>query len=49
MYRSRLKERLSDRVLSYLSSINEDESIFYYDIIGSEAHVIMLYEQGLLE
>jgi argininosuccinate lyase len=49
MYRSRLKERLSDRVLSYLSSINEDESIFYYDIIGSEAHVIMLYEQGLLD
>ncbi len=48
MYRSRLKGKLSDRVLSYLSSMSEDESIFYYDIIGSEAHVIMLYEQGLL-
>lgn len=48
MYRSRLEGKLTDKALSYLSSIDEDESILYYDIIGSEAHVIMLYEQGLL-
>ncbi len=48
MYRSRLEGKLTDKALSYLSSIGEDESILYYDIIGSEAHAIMLHEQGLL-
>ncbi len=48
MYRSRLEGKLTDKALSYLSSIDEDESILYYDIIGSEAHAIMLHEQGLL-
>ncbi len=48
MYRSRLEGKLTDKALSYLSSIDEDESILYYDIIGSEAHVIMLHKQGLL-
>lgn len=48
MYRSRLEGKLTDKALSYLSSIDEDSSILYYDIIGSEAHVIMLHEQGVI-
>jgi argininosuccinate lyase len=48
MYRSRLRGGLSKRALSYLSSMDEDESILYYDIVGTEAHVIMLHEQGII-
>jgi argininosuccinate lyase len=46
MYRSRSNDKLKDDVLSFLSSIDEDQSILYYDIIGSEAHSIMLHEMG---
>jgi argininosuccinate lyase len=49
MYRSRLKGRLNKDVLAYLSSINDDRALLYYDIIGSEAHSIMLYNQGLIK
>ena len=31
-----------------MTSINEDYEILYYDILGSEAHSIMLYEIGFL-
>lgn len=48
MYRSRLKGKLDKDVLKYLSSIDDDSAILYYDIIGSQAHAIMLYEQGLI-
>lgn len=48
MYRSRLKGRLNRGVLNYLSSINDDLVLLHYDIAGSEAHSIMLYEQGLI-
>ncbi|MCS7140765.1 MAG: argininosuccinate lyase [Candidatus Nitrosocaldus sp.] len=48
MYRSRLKGRLDEHVLAYLSSMDEDSSLLHYDIVGSEAHSIMLYEQGLI-
>jgi argininosuccinate lyase len=44
MYRSRPKGKLEDHVLRFLSSMQQDQSILYYDIIGSEAHSIMLYE-----
>lgn len=49
MYRSRLKGKLDRDVLRYLSSINDDLPLLYYDIVGSEAHSIMLYEQGLIK
>ena len=48
MYRSRLGKDLDDITLSYVSSIKDDSDIAFYDIIGSEAHVIMLYENKLL-
>ena len=46
MYRSRPTEKLKDDVLKFLSSIDQDRSILYYDIVGSEAHSIMLHENG---
>jgi argininosuccinate lyase len=46
MYRSRHSDKLKDSVLKFLSSIDEDQSILYYDVIGSEAHSIMLHERG---
>ena len=49
MYRSRLKGKLDRDVLRYLSSINDDLPLLYYEIVGSEAHSIMLYEQGLIK
>lgn len=49
MYRSRLKGKLDRDVLRYLSSINDDLPLLYYDTVGSEAHSIMLYEQGLIK
>jgi argininosuccinate lyase len=44
MYRSRHNDKLKDDVLSFLSSMDQDQSILYYDILGSEAHSIMLHE-----
>ena len=46
MYRSRPTEKLKDDVLRFLSSMGQDHSILYYDIVGSEAHSIMLHEKG---
>ncbi|HXG07091.1 MAG TPA: argininosuccinate lyase [Nitrososphaera sp.] len=46
MYRSRPKDKLEDNVLRFLSSMDHDQSILYYDILGSEAHSIMLHETG---
>jgi argininosuccinate lyase len=37
---------MDDEVLRFLSSISSDQSILYYDILGSEAHSIMLHEKG---
>jgi argininosuccinate lyase len=48
MYRSRPKDKLDDSVLRFLSSMQHDQSILYYDIVGSEAHSIMLHEMGHL-
>ena len=48
MYRSRLGKKLDDITLNYISSISDDSDIAFYDIIGSEAHVIMLYENKIL-
>ena len=48
MYRSRLGKNLDEITLNYVSSISDDSDIAFYDIIGSEAHVIMLYENKIL-
>ena len=48
LYRSRLKKPLKKAVLEFLSSIHEDKWILEEDIIGTEAHNIMLFEQGIL-
>lgn len=48
MYRSRPKDKLDDHVLRFLSSMQQDQSILYYDVQGSEAHSIMLHGMGHL-
>jgi argininosuccinate lyase len=48
MYRSRPKGKMDEDVLAFLSSIQHDQSILYYDIVGSEAHSIMLHERGII-
>lgn len=48
MYRSRFTENLDERALDYLSSISEDKEIASYDIWGSQAHTIMLYENKII-
>ena len=48
MYRSRLNSDLSDITLEYVSSINDDSQIILYDILGSQAHTLMLYENQII-
>ena len=48
MYRSRFTENLDVHTLDYLSSISEDKEITLYDIWGSQAHTIMLYENKII-
>lgn len=48
MYRSRFTENLDEYTLDYLSSISEDKEIALYDIWGSQAHTIMLYENKII-
>ncbi|MDX1441429.1 MAG: argininosuccinate lyase [Nitrosopumilaceae archaeon] len=48
MYRSRLGKDLSDITLDYVSSIKDDVEIALFDILGSQAHVIMLNEQKII-
>lgn len=48
MYRSRPYGNLDNNALSFLSSLDDDKYLFFYDIIGSQAHVIMLYEVGII-
>ena len=48
LYRSRQKENLDKDVLNFLSSLHEDVNIFYYDILGTQAHCIMLNKIGIL-
>ena len=48
MYRSRLGNDLSDVTLEYVSSIDDDLEIALYDILGSQAHVLMLYENKII-
>ncbi|HZT34630.1 MAG TPA: hypothetical protein VFA15_01830, partial [Nitrososphaera sp.] len=48
VYRSRPAGKLEDEVLGFLSSMKTDESILLYDILGSEAHALMLFERKLI-
>jgi len=48
MYRSRLGTDLSDITLDYVSSINDDSEIALYDILGSQAHTLMLFQNNII-
>ena len=48
MYRSRLGTDLSNITLDYVSSINDDSEIALYDIIGSQAHTMMLFQNKII-
>jgi len=48
MYRSRLGIDLSDITLDYVSSINDDSEIALYDILGSQAHALMLFQKNII-
>lgn len=49
MYRSRLDTDLSDITLDYVSSINDDSEIALYDILGSQAHSLMLFQNNIIK
>jgi len=48
MYRSRLYGKLDEHTLDFLSSISDDQQIAIYDILGSQAHTIMLFENKII-
>ena len=48
MYRSRLGKNLGKVTLDYVSSLNDDVEIAHHDILGSQAHTIMLYENKII-
>lgn len=48
MYRGRMSENLSDAARRFVSSMNADKAIEEFDILGSEAHILMLYKVGLI-
>ncbi len=48
MYRSRLDGKLDDITLEFLSSLSDDSAIALYDILGSQAHVLMLLENKII-
>lgn len=48
LYRNRIEVPLDEKVLNFLSSLKEDLWIAKEDIIGTEAHNIMLFEQNIL-
>lgn len=48
VYRARLKKALTKEAANFLSSMEDDYKIFEEDLDGTEAHNIMLYEQGVI-
>ncbi|HEY7082889.1 MAG TPA: argininosuccinate lyase [Nitrososphaeraceae archaeon] len=48
VYRSRSDKNLEDSTLRFLSSGKADIELIYYDILGTQAHCIMLREIGIL-
>ena len=49
MYRSRLDNDLDDVTLEYVSSIDDDAIIAFYDIVGSQAHTLMLLKKSIID
>ena len=41
-------KKLDDITLQFVSSVSEDSQIALYDIVGSQAHVIMLFQKNLI-
>jgi argininosuccinate lyase len=48
MYRSRFQGKLDEVTLEFLSSISDDLQIALYDILGSQAHTMMLFENKII-
>ena len=48
MYRSRLGKNLGKITLDYVSSLDDDVVIALYDILGSQAHAIMLHDNKII-
>ncbi len=48
MYRSRLTGKLDEITVEFLSSITDDFQIALYDILGSQAHTLMLFENKIV-
>lgn len=48
LYRSRLANDLNKITLDYVSSVSDDLELALYDILGSQAHVVMLYDNKLI-
>jgi argininosuccinate lyase len=48
IYRARVSKGLGEKVWRFVSSLKEDERMVEEDLCGTEAHEIMLYEQGIL-
>jgi argininosuccinate lyase len=48
LFRSRLAKEFDDRTARFHTSVVEDLRIFEDDINGTEAHDIMLHEQGII-
>lgn len=48
LFRVRLNKKFSEKTAKFHTSINEDLRMFEEDIIGTEAHNIMLHEKGLI-
>jgi len=48
VYRARLAGKFDEKTARFVSSLKEDERIFEEDIDGTEAHDIMLCEQGII-
>ena len=48
LYRSRLGSDINKITLDYVSSISDDSEIILYDILGSQAHTVMLFECELI-
>ncbi|MGI0061949.1 MAG: argininosuccinate lyase [Nitrosotalea sp.] len=48
MYRSRLEGKLDENTLEFLSSISDDFQIVLYDILGSQAHTLMLFDNKII-
>ena len=48
MYRGRMGVNLADTARRFVSSTDTDKAIEFYDIRGTEAHILMLYKVGLI-